>query len=455
MTSAPVPFAADLPRRGLAGRLLALAAPVAGSNILLMAMGLVDVIIVGRHSATELAELALAWSLNGTALVGTMGLLLGVQVLCARRMGEGRPEAVGAIWRRGIVTALLAGLIMGLLLHFGALAALSHLGQDPELAQGAAACAAILGLSLAPNAVYATCAKTLEGLNRPRAALVLLAAANVVNLILCLWLVPRFGSEGAAWSTLGARTVMMTGVLAWLLFLMPGAAQFGFLRHGTQSQGGEAREQLSIGFAALGSRVLEAGAFNALTVIAGIAGAAAIASFTIAMNVISLGFMPALGIASATAVIASHARGAGDMATAWRVTWLGLAWSLSFGALFAVCVVVFDESITAIFTKDPAVLASGAVVVALLALVSLPDFTQVTAADALRALGKPWFPTASHLASYICVMAPLGYVLCVTLDRGAPGLVEAVAIASVLSATVLLGRLWLLWRSASGHTRQA
>ncbi|MFN8732310.1 MAG: MATE family efflux transporter, partial [Hyphomonadaceae bacterium] len=83
MTSAP--DAAVLPQGGLLKKLLLLAGPVAGSNVLVMLMGLVDAILVGRHSATELAELALAWSLNGTALVATIGLLVGVQVLAARR----------------------------------------------------------------------------------------------------------------------------------------------------------------------------------------------------------------------------------------------------------------------------------------------------------------------------------------------------------------------------------
>ncbi|MCA3694525.1 MAG: hypothetical protein IOB61_14270, partial [Aquidulcibacter sp.] len=64
MTSAP--DAAAVPQGGLPKKLLFLAGPVAGSNVLVMLMGLVDSILVGRHSATELAELALAWSLNGT-----------------------------------------------------------------------------------------------------------------------------------------------------------------------------------------------------------------------------------------------------------------------------------------------------------------------------------------------------------------------------------------------------
>ena len=47
--------AARVPQGGLLKRLLILAGPVAGSNVLVMMMGLVDSIVVGRESPTELA----------------------------------------------------------------------------------------------------------------------------------------------------------------------------------------------------------------------------------------------------------------------------------------------------------------------------------------------------------------------------------------------------------------
>lgn len=441
MTSAP--DAAALPQGGLLKKLLLLAGPVAGSNVLVMLMGLVDAILVGRHSANELAELALAWSLNGTAMVATIGLLVGVQVLAARRFGQDNPRAIGLIWRRGILTALIMGVGLGFLLHFGALWALTHLGQKADLAAGAASCAAILGLSLLPNAVYLTCAKTLEALSRPKVALALMAGANVINLVAGLLLVPGLGADGAAWATLAARLFLAGGALFWLLN-MPDAAQFGFLDLSTQAAPGEAREQISIGFSAAGSGVLEAGSFNVLTIIAGIAGVVQVGAFNIVMNIMSIGFMPAMGIASATAVIASNARGAGDMVGARRVAWIGLGLSGGYAALFALTTWLFAHPIASAFTQDPALVAYGAALVGLVWLMAVPDFLQVVAAQALRALGKPWFPTASHFVSYVLIMSPLGWFLCLHLGRGARGLLEAVAIASVISAGILIARLMLL-----------
>jgi multidrug resistance protein, MATE family len=443
--------AAEQPQSGLLARLLKLAAPVAGTNLLIMLMGLVDTIVVGRHSASELAELALAWSLNGTSMVACIGFLVGVQVLAARRMGEGRAEGVGAIWRRGLWTALLLGTIFGLLLHFGALWTLEHLGQSAELARGAASCAAILGLSLVPVSIYLTCAKTLEAVNRPRAALVLNAGANVVNLGLVLWLVPLYGADGAAWGTFGSRVFMAIGAVAWIL-LMPDNAQFKLLDLASPSAPGELNEQMSIGFAAAGSRILEAGSFNALTIIAGIAGGIQIAAFSIVLNVMSFGFMPALGLATATAVVASNARGADDFPTALRVSWIGTGVSALYGVVFSLIMLALSATIANGFSTDPVLVAYAATLLALLWLMAVPDFIQVVVAEALRALGRPWFATWSHMLSYVFVMVPLGWLFCLHLDRGARGLVEAVGVASLVSASVLLVRLSMIKKLVSGHS---
>jgi multidrug resistance protein, MATE family len=445
-------LAAGAPQNGsLLKRLLLLAGPVAGSNVLVMLMGLVDSIVVGRTSPTELAELALAWSLNGTAMVGLMGLLVGVQVLSARRFGEGRPEAIGAIWRRGVVWAIGVGVGLGLLLQFGALWAMEHLGQKPELARGAASCAAILGLSLVPIGLYLTCSKTLEALSRPKVALLLMALANVVNLGFNLWLVPTMGADGSAWATFGARTFLAICGVVWLL-TMPGSAAYKFLDFSTKSEPGEAKEQLSIGLSASGSGILEAGSFNVLVIISGVAGIMQVGAFNIVMNMMSIGFMPAMGLASATAVIASNLRGEGDAKGAVRVAWLGLGVSAVYAALFALATIVFAAPLAGAFTKDPVLLAYGTALVGLVWLMAVPDFMQVVAAQALRALGRPWFPTISHFVSYVLVMSPLGWLFCIEMGRGARGLVEAVAVASIVSSVVLITRLVFLGKVAATPT---
>ncbi|HVM99709.1 MAG TPA: MATE family efflux transporter, partial [Caulobacteraceae bacterium] len=106
-------------------------------------MGVVDTIVVGQLAPHELAHQALGWTLNGPALLGGVGLLLGVQVQTARAIGGGARSGLGGIWRRGIVMGLIAGAVVCILVWTSAAAALQGFGVAAALARRGAAVAAV------------------------------------------------------------------------------------------------------------------------------------------------------------------------------------------------------------------------------------------------------------------------------------------------------------------------
>jgi multidrug resistance protein, MATE family len=442
-----------VPREGrpaALARLLRLALPVSATNILAMSLGLCDTIVVGQHDTGELAQLALAWALNGTLLVAMLGLLVGVQVLVARAVGAGEDHAVGTIWRRGMVTGFWAGLVLGGLSYLMAETLLGWMIKDPELIAGAASCTRILAMSLPLLALFVACGKTFDALNQPGIPMLIMVAANVLNLGVNLVLVPHYGADGAAWATVITRAFTALAIILVILGRKR-RARFGFLSPAFDTRpalqrASEGREQLSIGISAMGSRVLEAGAFNAMIVFAGQVGTTTVATFSIFLNLLSVCFMPAMGIAAATSVLASNARGADDPRGAFSMVWMGVGLALAYGLLVGLICWLVPQWLARGFTADPALLAAAAVVIAMIWLIGAFDFTQVVLAEALRALGATWFPAVSHLASYALVMAPLGWFLCVQLERGAQGLVEAIIIASIGSSSLLLVRFMMLRR---------
>jgi multidrug resistance protein, MATE family len=425
-------------------RLLQLAVPISASSLLAMALGLCDVIVVGQHDTAELAQLALAWALNGTLLVAILGLLVGVTVLVARAVGAGEDQAVGSIWRRGIVTGFWVGVGLGGLLYFGAETALGWMVQDDVLVAGAASCTRILALSIPLLALFVACSKTFDALNRPKLPMFVMIGANILNLGVNLTLVPHYGADGAAWATVITRAFTAIVILV-LILRREDRARYGFLdrrrdQRDEVRKAEEAREQFSIGFSAMGSRLLEAGAFNAMTIFAGQVGTFSVATFSIFMNLLSFLFMPAMGIAAATSVLASNARGAGDVRGSLGMVWLGLGVAVAYAVLMGIVCLLVPAPIARAFTADPALMLAAAAIIAMVWLIGVFDFTQVVLAEALRALGANWFPAISHLGSYALVMAPLGWLLCVHFERGAAGLVEAIIAASVVSFCLLFVR---------------
>lgn len=90
--------------------LLHLAWPVVLARIGIMTMGLTDAIVVGNWSGLELAYSSLAMTPTMIVVTTAVGLLMGVQVMTARFLGEGRQHEVGAVLRRGVTYSLLLGL---------------------------------------------------------------------------------------------------------------------------------------------------------------------------------------------------------------------------------------------------------------------------------------------------------------------------------------------------------
>lgn len=429
-------------RRRFTPALLRLAWPVALSRLGIMGMGVTDVIIVGQLAPHQLSHQALGWAPTGVALVAGLGLLTGVQVLAARAIGERNPAAAGGAWRRGLVVGVGAGAAAGVLLFFFGELLLRSLGIGAALAAGAGAVLSVLAFSIPFHLANTANTSFLEAIQRPMPATVAMWLANIVNIALNLLWVPEYGAVGSAMATVSARFLLALGTGLWIWFL-PDADKLGVR---TGASGPTYNALLAIGAAAMVSQIAEAGAFSAMTVIAGRISEDAVASYQILLNVLAVQFMIAMGMSTATAVLVSEAIGRGARHEAVRAGWTGLSLNSLAMAAGGVLVLLLAMPIGRAFTANLEVAALVAATMPLAALILVPDGGQVVAAQALRARGDNWFPTASHVLAYVFVMPPLAFLLAERGGHGVQGLILAIFWASVLSFGVLVLRFWVLGR---------
>jgi MATE family multidrug resistance protein len=203
---------------------------------------------------------------------------------------------------------------------------------------------------------------------------------------------------------------------------------------------------LGVGIAAAVSQAVEAGAFSAMTVIAGRLGADFVSAYQIVLNIMALVFMVALGVGAASAVLVSEAIGRQAPQDAARAGWTGIGINAVVMIIAAVAILIFAEPIGRGYTADLAIAGLVASLMWVAALVLHPDGAQVVIASVLRARGDNWFPTFSHIAAYAVVMPVLGFWLAEHQGMGVAGLLFAIFWSSVLSAAVLLLRWWALAR---------
>lgn len=430
--------------------LLTLATPVVASRLGIMAMGLVDAVVVGQHSATELGYQALGWAPTGVVITTSVGLMGGIQVMTSQAIGEGRAADTGAILRRGVAYSFWIGLVATIILAGLGGPALAFLRLEPGLVAGATPVLQVLALSLIPILVADAGVFWLEAHGRAIPGMIAMWAANIVNLLLNLWLVPGTsglgvsGAVASSWATFFSRLALL--VFVWLLIARWGkAASLGVFTPAPKDPVAAA-DMRRIGYGTAASYFIESGAFSAMSIYAGWIGALAVATWAIVLNVAALVFMVPLGLATATAVFVGRAHGAADPVGVRRAAQLGFAATV--GATLIICLVVGvgNGLIAAAYTQDPVVQTMAAAALLLSCLFFVADGLQVVAASSLRAQSDVWMPTVMHSASYILVMMPLAYLLAFGLGLEVTGIVWAVVLASLVSALLLWGRFWWLTR---------
>lgn len=459
--------------RSFVAPLLRIAGPVALARLGIIGMALVDVIVVGQLAAHELPHQALGWAPTAVFLVAAIGLLQGVQVLAARSLGEGNPDGAGVALRRGLVLGGVAGLLSAALMWFGGEHIFTVFGIDAALAGASAPVMRVLAFSIPLHLLFVASTFFLEAVKKPGVGTAIMWAANLVNLALNLiwvpdlahaapvawaeplyaalhdWpllnalnaMAPEHGAVGSAWATVGAR-VFLAGVILACIWLLKDGAKYGVR---TLSKNGPSYGALlGVGIAAAVSQAAEAGAFSAMTVIAGRISADAVSGYQILLNLMAFVFMIALGVSAAAAVLVAEAVGRNAPADATRAGWTALGINSIGMAIAAIVVFVFSHQIGALYTADLNLVAMIAGLMWICALVLIPDGGQVVAAAALRARGDNWFPTFSHVLSYLIVMPALGFWLAETRGMAVAGLLWSICLSSVLSVSILLARWWWL-----------
>lgn len=439
----------SLVRRDLT-RLLTLSGPVVLSRLGIMAMGLCDAIVVGNYSARQLGYHAMAWAPTSVILTMAVGLLTGVQVMTARRIGEGRRDLTGAVLRRGLVYSFWIGVVStGMLLAAGP-AFLHAIGLERDLADGATPVLIVFSLSLPGYALSVTAGFWLEGLSRPGPAAWTMWIANIVNLLLNLLLVPgafglpALGAVGGAWATCGARTFLAVAILAYIAW-MPEARALGVFSRPERDRPA-AVQQRRIGYGAGISNFFEVAAFASMNIIAGWIGGLAVAAWAIVLNVAAIVFMAPLGLATGAAVLVGQAYGARNLAAVNRAGAICFAVTLVFGVGVSLAIWPAATLIAKAYTRDAATIAMASPALVLSCLFFIPDALQVVTAQSLRARGDVWLPTTTHLASYIGVMMPLAWFLAIPMKLGLIGVTWAVVAASFLACGFLMTRFWILSR---------
>ena len=334
--------------------ILGLGLPIIGGMISQNVLNLVDTAMVGTLGDVALAGVGIGAFANfmGQALV--MGLGAGVQAVVARRFGEGREASAVEALTAGLLLAGLVAIPLSALLI--SLAPLLFPFLNPDDAVVATGVPYLQARLLGMTAVGMNFAFRgyWNGINLSSVylrTLLLMHTSNIVlnyMLIFGAWGAPEMGATGA-----GVGTAVSTYLgTAYYIFLVT--------RHARRQELPLARPSRPVLSAVLklsvpnGFQMLFfATGLTALFWIIGQVGTAEVAAGNVLINVMLVAILPAVGFGLAAASLVGQALGRGEVDDAMTWGWDVVRVAVVALSLLGLPMLLFPESILAIFIQSP------------------------------------------------------------------------------------------------------
>ncbi|MCC3152348.1 MATE family efflux transporter [Hymenobacter sp. BT770] len=423
---------------------LLLALPVMLSQLGHVLVNFVDSVVVGHIGKVPLAAVGVGVSTTSVLLVLGVGLSMGSVPLVAAADGRRDLPELGRLLVASVWTNALAGLVLA---GLGQLVPpfLHLLGQPPEVVALAGPWVQVISLSLFPLMVFQGFREFAEGLGLTREAMWLSILGNVLNGLLCYALVyghlglPAMGMMGSAWATLMARGLMAAFMAIYVLRAKRLRAERAAVTSWLPV-GATVRRVVDLGAPIGVQMALEVGAFGLSLLMAGWLGVTTEAAHKVAIDVASMTYMAASGIAAAATIRVGNLRGAGDLNAARHAGFAAYWLTFGFMGSMALLLILTRHLVPYIYISDPQVVAQASTLLLIAALFQVSDGLQVVGLGALRGLEDVKVPSVVALLAYWAVALPLGYFLGFKLHMGAPGVWTGLLVGLSIVATVLLLR---------------
>jgi putative MATE family efflux protein len=341
-------------------RLLDLAMPIIGLNVLSVITLAVDTAMCGRlvNAEEALTALGFASQLIFLLMVAMLGLTVGTVAFIARAYGAQQIERVNHVLHQSIVLTYVVSIGVALIGNLGADIVMEWLGADATVRA--------LGLDyLRPLLTFTVFfylnmlfAAALRAVGNTMLPFTIALFSNLLNIVLNYGLIlgrlgfPELGVRGAAWGTVVAQAV---AVLLMVIILgrdvVPGLRARLRLAPIDRPL---ANDLFRVGApAALDMVILNVAFLSIVGMLARVAQVT-VAAHGIGLRIQSLAFVPGLGVSQAIGAMVGNALGAGNEPEAREVVRGGVILSSVIMTVLGLAIVFGAEPIIAIFDVDPA-----------------------------------------------------------------------------------------------------
>ncbi len=394
-------------------QLLAIGLPAMVENLLQMLMGMVDSYLVAILGLTAVSGVSVAN--NMTAVYQAVYIALGAAVssaYSARRIQQGLKNAQALIGEALILTIFLGVVLGGFSLVFGE-KFLMILGTTPEVSKQGGLYLAIVGGGIIFLGLMTTAGSVVRSQGMPQLPMYVSLLVNVINalfaslaIFICHW-----GIAGVALATVFSRFI------GFLLLVKAMHYDWKTLSFSWRID----RELIHLALPAAGERLMMRVGDIAIIAIVVTFGTKMVAGNAIGETLTQFNYMPGMGLATATVILAARARGANDLVAEDKLLKSSYFLSLILMALVSGLIFVFGLPLTTLYTMDKTAVSASLVVI-LYAFLGTPATAGTLVMTAMwQGLGNAKLPFYATTLGMWVIRIGLGFALGISLSWGLAG----------------------------------
>lgn len=420
---------------------LKLALPLMASQLGQVAVNFADNVMVAKLGPAALAGVSFANALYAICLVFGMGISFALPPLISEAQGADDHRRISSYFKHSLIVNIAFG-ILSMLLLIAFIPFMKYLGQDPEILPHAADYIYYSALGMLPFMVFQTLRCYSDGLSETLPSMIIIILGNVLNVILNYllifghWGLPKMGAAGASLSSFIARIFMVIGILIIFKYWKNLWSYLSEVRLNVYKKS-YFKKILNLGIPSSFQMTFELTAFSAAAIIMGLIGKVEQASHQIAINLASMTFMIASGLAMAATIRIGNQLGKGNIAKVKDAGYSAMIQITLFMIIAAVGFVLTRHILPTIYMDNEEVISIAAYLLLAAAIFQIPDGIQVISLSALRGLQDVKIPTIVTFLSYWLLGIPCSYITAIILGWGPIGVWVGLILGLTVSAVFL------------------
>ena len=420
--------------------------PIVLGQLGIVVVGLVDNIMVGHFSTSDLAAASFVNSVFNIPILFGMGFSYGLTPLVGQFFGRGDKFRVGGLLRNSLLANFMIGLFLSVAMGIMYLN-VHRMGQPEELLPLIRPYFLLQLTSLVFVMMFNSFKQFADGITDTKTSMWIMLSANLLNiignslLIYGVWGLPALGLTGAGISTLASRIFMFVA-FAILFFRKQSYRRYLVGYHRTTYNTGDLKVLNRMGMMVGLQMGMETALFSISGVMIGWLGTVPLAAHQVVASISTLGFMVYYGVGSAVSIRVSNFFGRGDITGVRRAT---LAGTHLLG-LLAISVSVFfllvREHIGWLYTSSEDVVNLGAVLMGILVFYQFGDSLQIIFANALRGVADVTSMAVISFIGYFVIALPVSYICGFVLDWGIEGIWVGYPVGLTLTGGMMCWRFY-------------